>query len=510
VKSLLPLALLPLLACSAGSNTSQAGGGLSGLGGGGSGGGSPGSGAGMPAAPLATGLSISEIAVFQAVKVDIVQGGVSVPPKAPVIAGRAALVRVYVTLGAGWAPHAINGVLTVTTAGSDHTFTSTLSPSVASSDAAWTSTFNFSVDAASIGTDSSFVVKLEDPTGVAPGDATAQFPTNGTPTALGAVNTDALKISLFPIHFTAGAAGTPATDPTNVAAYQAVVQSMYPTASVVITVEPTLDYAGPIPQASGNGWDQLLNSMIQRRAGDSQPDVYYYAAFAPSPSFNQFCGAGCVAGLSSIPNSPADHAQKTSIGLVYGGDSFDQQATGVTMAHEVGHGHGREHSPTSNGVPGCVQPTGIDPAYPYPEGEIGVWGYDPAAQKMYPPTTWFDIMGYCNNNWISDYTYGAIAHWMLLDAGADIIGTSNPKVYRQILVHGDGSVTVGESFPVYGMVSGPEHTVTYQDGDKTYTVTGHYYPYDHIPGGYLLAPEPPHFTAVSVPDFQRATGTPAH
>jgi hypothetical protein len=504
VKRFLPLALISLVACSAGSDHSSSGGLSGGLGGGGGSSGTQGSGGGSaPSSPLATGLPITEIAVFQGVKIDLFKDGVTATSPA-VVAGRRALVRVYVTPGTGYTPHAINGVLTVTTGGTDHTFMSTLAPSVASSDEVFSSTFNFDVDAASIGADSTFLVRLEDPTAVGIGDPSAQFPASATPAPLGAQSPDTLKISLFPIHFTAGSAGTPATGATDIAAYQAVVMSMYPTASVAITVEATLDYSGPIPQANGANWDQLLNAMIQRRGSDPAPDVYYYAAFAPSPSFDQFCGAGCVAGLSSIPQSPSEHSQKASIGLVYGGDSFDQQASGVTMAHEIGHGHGREHSPTVNGVQGCSQPTGIDPAYPYPQGDIGVWGYDPTAMKSYAPTTNFDLMGYCPTTWISDYTYTGLLHWMTLDNGADIVQSKTPTMYRQIVVHGDGTLTVGASFPVYGLVAGTPYTVTYQDGGGTHSVTGHYYPYDHIPGGYLLAPEPAHFTSVTVPDFSSA------
>ncbi len=503
MKRFLPLALMSLVGCSAGSDHSSAGGLSGGLGGGGGSSGTNGSGGSAPSNPLAVGLSITEIAIFQGVKVDVFKDGAASPSPA-VVAGRRGLVRVYVTPGTGYTPHAINGVLTVTTAGMNHTFMSTLSPSAPSTDDNFNSTFNFDVDAASIGADSTFVARLEDPNTVGVGDPSAQYPTSGTPTTLGAQSPDALKISLFPIHFTAGSGGTPAVGPTDIAAYQAVVMSMYPTASVVITVEPTLDYGGPIPQANGANWDQLLNSMIQKRGSDPAPDVYYYAAFAPAPSFDQFCGAGCVAGLSSIPQSPNEHSQKASIGLVYGGDAFNQASSGVTMAHEVGHGHGREHSPTVNGIPGCTQPTGIDPSYPYPEGEIGVWGYDPTSGQSFAPTVNFDLMGYCPTTWISDYTYDALLRWMTQDNGASVIQSPTPTIYRQIVVHGDGSLAVGQSFPIYGIVAGKEHAVTYEDASGTHTVTGHYYPYDHIPGGYLLVPEPAHWTSVIVPDFGKS------
>jgi hypothetical protein len=45
-----------------------------------------------------------------------------------------------------------------------------------------------------------------------------------------------------------------------------------------------------------------------------------------------------------------------------------------------------------------------DPNYPYAGGVTGQWGYDLVAGTLKPPTN-TDLMGYCGNNWISDYTY---------------------------------------------------------------------------------------------------------
>ncbi|HEV7365092.1 MAG TPA: hypothetical protein VGN76_04550, partial [Gemmatimonadales bacterium] len=54
----------------------------------------------------------------------------------------------------------------------------------------------------------------------------------------------------------------------------------------------------------------------------------------------------------------------------------------------------------------CGDPGGLDPneAYPYPNGAIGVYGLDVIAASLKPPTA-PDIMSYCLDPWISDYTY---------------------------------------------------------------------------------------------------------
>ena len=71
-------------------------------------------------------------------------------------------------------------------------------------------------------------------------------------------------------------------------------------------------------------------------------------------------------------------------------------ASGVA-AHELGHNFGRSHAPCG----GVASP---DPNYPYAGGVTGQWGYDLVAGTLKPPTN-TDLMGYCGNTWISDYTY---------------------------------------------------------------------------------------------------------
>ena len=69
-------------------------------------------------------------------------------------------------------------------------------------------------------------------------------------------------------------------------------------------------------------------------------------------------------------------------------------------AHELGHTWGREHAP-------CGNPAGPDPSFPYPNGRIGRIGWDPLTGLL-KPRELPDIMGYCGNPWISDYTYQGV------------------------------------------------------------------------------------------------------
>ncbi len=84
------------------------------------------------------------------------------------------------------------------------------------------------------------------------------------------------------------------------------------------------------------------------------------------------------------------------LGVAYvpGRSSFSQPLS-RTVAHELGHNLSLSHAP-------CGGAAGPDPRYPHPTGVIGAWGYDRDTKTLVSPYT-PDLMTYCRNHWISDY-----------------------------------------------------------------------------------------------------------
>ncbi|MXV96252.1 MAG: hypothetical protein F4Z92_10440, partial [Gemmatimonadetes bacterium] len=69
------------------------------------------------------------------------------------------------------------------------------------------------------------------------------------------------------------------------------------------------------------------------------------------------------------------------------------------IAHELGHNLSLQHAP-------CGFPAGVDPWFPYVNGNIGAWGYDLERGALVGPHS-VDLMSYCTHGryWISDYHY---------------------------------------------------------------------------------------------------------
>jgi hypothetical protein len=228
--------------------------------------------------------------------------------------------------------------------------------------------------------------------------------------------------------------------------------------------------------ANGAGWSQLLDECMALRDRDDPPaDTYYYCLFSPASSFNTFCRQGCVAGLGPVPQA-RDTYSRASIGLGY-------RDTEGTFVHEVGHSLGRPHAP-------CGGVDGAEAAFPYSGGGIGSWGYDLANNALRNPSTYTDMMGYCDPVWISDYAYGKIFDRIRAVRGvSSIVGT--PTRYVTVVVDVDGSLSWGHEVDFVVPPSGDAVPATWRDASGAeVSVDAVLMPVSHVTGGILYVPVP--------------------
>ena len=100
---------------------------------------------------------------------------------------------------------------------------------------------------------------------------------------------------------------------------------------------------------------------------------------------------------------------------------------GGTLAHELGHNMNLRHAPCG----GAANP---DPAYPHEEGAIGAWGYDFRRRALVDPST-PDVMGYCGQDWISDFYFGNTLRYRLRTEGQPVAADQGAAT-RSLLLWG--------------------------------------------------------------------------
>jgi hypothetical protein len=150
--------------------------------------------------------------------------------------------------------------------------------------------------------------------------------------------------------------------------YNAFVRDVYTTSA------PALQ-----PDDANGAWLTVLNEIAALRADD--PEVRHYYGVVRIGYSSGLAGLGFI-----------------GFGAAVG---YDREGDRDRIAaHELGHTWGRQHAP-------CGNPSGPDPSFPYPNGRIGRIGWDPLSGLL-KPRELADIMGYCGNPWISDYSYQGV------------------------------------------------------------------------------------------------------
>lgn len=165
------------------------------------------------------------------------------------------------------------------------------------------------------------------------------------------------------------------------------VTNILPVGDLGLEVAPAFHTSTEIrPVWTGAGYEGMADMLqeirlVQTSAGAL--DEYWYAVVAADRG-----GLGLI-------------GARTSLGV----------PNAATIAHELGHNMSLAHAP-------CGDPRGVDRRYPYEAGNIGVPGYDFSSDEFVASST-PDLMTYCGPQWISDYHFDkALEHRFENDAAA--------------------------------------------------------------------------------------------
>lgn len=342
---------------------------------------------------LAANLTISQVAVYQTVKIPIMQNGNEVQAAArntDVVTGRAALFRVSSTVSSGWTARELSARVFIQNADTVEVFHAKATVSGSSQEADLATTFQVNVPKGKLTPNSRYAIEVVECGATTAGTTQgARFPASDG-ILLGARATGPLKIRMIPMQANSM---VPDTSEAGLLIYKTLIEALFPVDQVQFTVGDVLAIS------NATDWSGNLDRLRQRRQMDAPAaDIYYYGLLKPANSLRDFCRGGCTTGIGYVPGGSGNNqaAQRVSMGI-----GFADNASAETMAHEVAHNHGRSHAPCGNGI------SGVDGNFPYNGGQVGVYGYDTRNQRLIAPDR-TDLMGYCSNKWLSDYTYDAL------------------------------------------------------------------------------------------------------
>ena len=280
-------------------------------------------------------------------------------------------------------------------------------------------------------------------------EADNAFPATGPRLPVQVRQAPTLAITLVPVRQSANGLQGDVTA-ANSGEYLDLARRMYPLPGYSVEVHEVYTTTTPDALQPGNengAWNAILGEMEALRRAEESDRSYYGVV--------RIGYASGMAGLGFI-------GQPIAVGYDRPGDRAR------IIAHELGHTWGRLHAP-------CGNPPGPDLEYPHPGGTIGRIGYDVEAGAI-KLRSMPDIMGYCGNPWISDYTYEGVMDFRQAAAA----GASSGRAQPALLVWGrivDGRAVLEPAFhivtrPALPSRSGPYALVgTAGDGSRVFDLS---------------------------------------
>jgi len=377
----------------------------------------------------ALGVTLKHIDVYQSVKVPVMDAGAEITVDkrtTDIVTGRATMFRLSVSVDAGFSARQLSGRITIDNGTTVSQYFAKQTISKTSVETEPMSTFQIVVPAEQITPDSRYSAQLVECTAGTGQAGSARFPKSGD-IELSARHTGGLKIKIIPLQANNK---VPDTSEATLATYKQQMMAMYPIDAITFTVADPVNIGYPVD------WEGTLDALRAKRKNDAPAaDIYYYGMLKPVDSFNSFCGGACTTGIGYV-GDPNSGGYRVAMGVGYA-----DRVSAQTMAHEVGHNHGRNHAPC---VPNGGSISGVDPKYPFSDGRTGIIGYDARTNALLSEKG-TDLMGYCNNVWLSEYTYGGLTDRVALVNGnkAESLDPAALQTFRVLLVGGKNGARWG-------------------------------------------------------------------
>jgi hypothetical protein len=313
----------------------------------------------------------------------ITQSTQTLPGSVPLVAGRSAYLRVFVV---GNQSTGTKPSVNVTFRNGASVTTRTISAPggampTSVQEGMLASSWNLPVEAALLQPGLSVLAEVDPQKAIAETNENDNtFPASGTPQTLTVNTVPVARIRFVPIQQGSAPAGNVSAG--NKDRLVEMARRIYPL-NVVETDVRAAYTTSTVLTDNPDAWLQVLSEIDVARLSD--PDGAGRTYFGVARLTYQFGLVGL--GYVGVPSAMGTDNSADVVRVV---------------AHELGHTWNQLHAPC-----GDPPPSTLDPSFPYSTGTIGKYGFDVVTGSLKFPSS-PDIMGYCFNPWISDYTYSRV------------------------------------------------------------------------------------------------------
>ena len=212
--------------------------------------------------------------------------------------------------------------------------------------------------------------------------------------------TPALRLRLLNVQYTANS-NTYLAATSHLNALESWLRRAYPINSLQVTRQTFVYPTSGLPNVDTlHSWLALTKLLRIIFSGEDGRTVYY-GVVDDGGGFMRGKAAGIPGTIAAGPSGSGN----------WGWD-FDGSYNDWYGGHEIGHTRGRYHAEycgAGGGVPYPYTSGRISPAL---SGNTAIYGFDITTRAIYGPN-WKDVMTYCDNQWVSDYTYEGIRSYLV-------------------------------------------------------------------------------------------------
>lgn len=346
-------------------------------------------------AAAAVGIRLASIEANQGVAVPIGRDGAGIdgPERsAALIHGRRTLLRAFWDVDEDWRPREIEAVLTLRThEGEERSLTSTRLIAAASESSDLRRSFTWTLEAEEATPGLQYRVELFEaaPDGgdTDPDVDPPAIPAEGFSQVGLEPSRQVLDVVVVPIEREADdCVAAPDVSGERIDLMRDRLTMVLPVQALDLSVREPVVWTEPLVEL-----DPLIDMLGELKQDDgARSEVFYYGLVGACGKVGGYSGQAHSIPVVPVPTQPWT---RVAVGL----SKDDAQSTVHTMVHELGHCLGRRHIACSG------EENEPDESYPYRDGSIGDWGWGILDGQLRSPEVEADYMGYCKEDWVSDF-----------------------------------------------------------------------------------------------------------